>query len=155
MASGSLQGDPALASIASEHGIELTPNQVASWNLRRLRSRAGMTQERLAELMTHFGIPWTMFTVSDAELALGRVERGRRFTTDEMALLALLFYVTPTALLVPPSRDDIGDGEGEVTVRIGDLVMPRESYLTDVLLRPSGVAARDLTGEITEKLGSS
>lgn len=139
-----------LAKSASNKGVVLSPNQVASWNVRRLRAQAGMTQERLADLMAHFGIPWTVFTVSDAESALHRGERGRRFTADELALLALLFYVTPAELLVPPSTEDIGDGRGEVWVRIGAVEMPREAYLTDVLLRPSGVAARAVTGELAE-----
>src|ERR1700752_324997 len=82
---------------------DLTPNQVAAWNLRRLRKKAGMSQDRLAELVSHFGLGWTAFTVSDAELALEKGSKGRRFTPDELVLLALLFYVTPSELLVPPS----------------------------------------------------
>lgn len=134
---------------------ELTPNQVASWNLRRLRKRAGMSQQRLAELMDHFGVPWTVFTVSDAELAAERPEKGRRFTADELSLLALLFYVTPAEMLVPPTGDDIDEADREVIIRIGNLEMTREAFLTDVLLRPSGVGSRTSTGEIEERMLSA
>ena len=131
---------------------DLSPNQVASWNLRRLRKKAGMSQDRLAELVSHFGLGWTAFTVSDAELALERGSKGRRFTPDELVLLALLFYVTPSELLVPPSpaEADLAGGR-TVRVRVGDLVMSREEYLMDVLLRPSGIADRRIDGAITEK----
>ena len=78
-----------------------------------------------------------MFTVSDAELAADRRTGGRRFTPDEVAALALIFFVTPMTLMVPPPS---GDSE-EVMVAIGTLVMPRESYLTDVLLMPSRLTA--------------
>lgn len=125
----------------------LTPNQVAAWNLRRLRKQAGMTQERLAELMSHFGIPWTVFTVSDAELALRQGPKGRKFSPDELALLGLVFYVTPAALLTPPS-----DPQSAVRVGVGNIVMSRESYLTDVLLHPSGIGARDDEGMLREEI---
>jgi hypothetical protein len=110
-----------------------------------------MTQERLADLMTHFGIPWTVFTVSDAERALVRGAKGRKFTPDELALLALIFYVTPAALLTPhpdPGSDNC------VHVRIGELLLTRESYLTDVLLHPSGIGARDVEAVLTGSSGS-
>lgn len=126
----------------------MSPNQVASWNLRRLRQQAGMSQERLAELVSHFGLGWTVFTVSDAELALERGNKGRRFTPDELVLIALLFYVTPAELLVPPSPTE---GGGPVRIRVGDLVMTREEYLMDVLLRPSGIADRRIDGAIKER----
>jgi transcriptional regulator with XRE-family HTH domain len=133
---------------------ELTPNQVASWNLRRLRKRAGMSQERLAELVSHFGLAWTVFTVSDAELALDRGNKGRRFTPDELVLLALLFYVTPAELLVPPSPAEADSDDGRVVrIRVGDLVMSREEYLMDVLLRPSGIADRRTDGAIQTERG--
>ncbi len=128
----------------------LTPNQVAAWNLRRLRTQAGMTQGRLAELMTHFGIPWTVFTVSDAELAVRRGDKGRSFTLDELALLALVFYVTPAGLLTPPSPADTGTAQ-PVTMLVGDIEMSRETYLIDVLLHPSGVGARRIDGALHEE----
>jgi hypothetical protein len=133
---------------------ELTPNQVASWNLRRLRKKSGMSQERLAELVSHFGLGWTVFTVSDAELALERGNKGRRFTPDELVLLALLFYVTPAELLVPPSPAEADSEDGRVVrIRVGDLVMSREEYLMDVLLRPSGIADRRTDGAILSNRG--
>ncbi|CAN5177584.1 hypothetical protein BH18ACT5_BH18ACT5_14270 [soil metagenome] len=132
-----------IAKIASQRW---TPNQIAAWNLRRLRQQAGMSQEQLAELVSHFGLGWTVFTVSAAELAHERGEKGRRFTPDELVLLSLIFYVTPAELLLPP-----GPGESTpVRVRVGDLEMSREEYLMDVLLRPSGVASRLSTGGLDE-----
>ncbi|MBA2336779.1 MAG: helix-turn-helix transcriptional regulator [Acidimicrobiia bacterium] len=128
----------------------MTPNQVAAWNLRRLRTQAGMTQQRLAGLMSHFGIPWTVFTVSDAELAVRSGDRGRSFTLDELALLALVFYVTPAGLLTPPSLTDTGSAK-PVTMVVGDIEMSRETYLIDVLLHPSGVGARRFDGAIGEE----
>jgi len=130
---------------------DLTPNQVASWNLRRLRKKAGMSQEQVAELVSHFGLGWTVFTVSDAELALERGNKGRRFTPDELVLLGLLFYVTPAELLIPPPPTEVDPVEGRtVRIRVGDLVMSREEYLMDVLLRPSGIADRRTDGAMTE-----
>lgn len=129
-----------LAMFASSE--ELSPNQVASWNLRRLRKRAGMSQERLAEFLSRYGLGWTVFTVSDAELALERGNKGRRFTPDELVLLALIFSVTPVELLVPPSPVEVEEAGRAVRIRVGDLVMSREEYLMDVLLRPSGIADR-------------
>lgn len=129
-----------------------TPNQIASWNLRRLRAQSEMTQERLGELMTHFGISWSTFTVSDAELAVRDPDKGRRFTADELALLSLVFYVTPGDLLIPPSRSDIENADIELAIKVGDVVMSRETYLTDVLLRPSGIAARSATGSLDDRL---
>lgn len=142
-AAEAIQADPALAENASE---ELTPNQVAAWNVRRLRTGAGMTQEDLAGLMTHQGIAWTVFTVSDAESAFRRGPKGRRFTPDELALLALIFYVTPASLLTPPPDDEIAAGT-PIRMRVGDIVMTRESYLSDVLLHPMGVGARGRDGD--------
>ncbi|MGI8517913.1 MAG: helix-turn-helix domain-containing protein [Acidimicrobiia bacterium] len=124
----------------------MTPNQIAAWNLRRLRLQAGMSQERLAELVSHFGFSWTVFTVSDAELAVERGPRGRRFTPDELVMLSLIFYVTPSELLLPPGPEE----QAPVRVRVGDLDMSREEYLLDVLLRPSGVASRLSTGALDE-----
>ncbi len=113
-----------------------------------------MTQTRLAELMTHLGIPWTVFTVSDAELALKRGDKGRRFTPDELALLALVFYVTPAALLVPPRPEEVVEDMPVVRwVRVGSLVMSREAYLTDVLLHASGIGARGTDGGVLESTG--
>ena len=129
---------------------DLSPNQVAAWNLRRLRKRSGMSQERLAELVSHFGLGWTAFTVSHAEMALERGNKGRRFTPDELVLLALLFYVTPAELLVPPPPGDVDStGARPVRIRVGDLVMSREEYLMSVLLRPSGIADRRSDGAMT------
>ncbi len=51
------------------------------------------------------------------------------------------------ALLTPPCPRDTPDG-GPVQVRVGDIVMTRETYVTDVLLHPGGVAARDLDGAL-------
>jgi transcriptional regulator with XRE-family HTH domain len=145
MVDGSLEKFPRLQ--------ELSPNQVASWNLRRLRKRVGMSQERLAEVVRDLGLDWTVFTVSDAELALERGKKGRRFSPDELVLLALVFYVTPAELLVPPSPTEMGATGGRaVRIRVGDLVMSREEYLMDVLLRPSGIADRRRTdGEIRKE----
>ncbi|MCA1736065.1 MAG: hypothetical protein LC739_08120, partial [Actinobacteria bacterium] len=102
--------------------------------------------ERLAELVSHFGFGWTVFTVSDAELAVERGAKGRRFSPDELVLLALIFYVTPAELLTPPGPDE----QAPARVRVGDLDMSREEYLMDVLLRPSGVAARLSTGALDD-----
>jgi hypothetical protein len=117
-----------------------TPNQVVAWNLRRLREEAGLSQPRLAELMAHHGLAWTAFTVSDAELAADRQRRGRRFSPDEIILLATLFCVTPTALLLPPTPSDV-DAE-VVAVEVGSVTMTREEFLTQVLLMPGGVRSR-------------
>jgi hypothetical protein len=123
----------------------LSPNQIVAWNLRRLRQEAGLSQPRLAELASHHGLPWTAFTVSDAELSADPARKGRRFTPDELVVLATLFSVTPTALLVPPRPEDAGD---QVAVQVGAVTMTREEYLTEVLLVPVGVRARpiDLAG---------
>jgi hypothetical protein len=112
-----------------------------------------MSQERLAEVVRDLGLDWTVFTVSDAELALERGKKGRRFSPDELVLLALVFYVTPAELLVPPSPTEMGATGGRaVRIRVGDLVMSREEYLMDVLLRPSGIADRRRTdGEIRKE----
>ena len=119
-----------------------TPNQIVAWNLRRLREESGLSQPRLAELMAHHGLPWTTFTVSDAELAADPDRRGRRFTPDELVLLATLFCVTPTTFLVPPMPSDV---EAEmVVVEIGAVTMTREEYLTQVLLMPGGVRTRPI-----------
>ena len=107
-----------------------------------------MSQERLAEMVSHFGLGWTAFTVSDAELAAEKGTRGRRFTPDELVLLALIFYVTPAELLVPPSPSEAGGRT--VKIRVGDLLMSRDEYLMDVLLRPSGIADRRIDGAMTE-----
>lgn len=133
--------------------IELSLNQIASWNLRRLRNDAGMTQQRLADLMTDLGVAWTAFTVSDAERAADRPGKGRRFNPDELALLALLFGVTPTELLVPPSPSDLGEEPEHVAVmvRLGKLLWSREQYVTDVLLRPSGMTACRARDELEDR----
>lgn len=116
----------------------LTPNQLVAHNLRRLREEAGLSQRRLAELMSHHGLAWTMFTVSDAELAADPARRGRKFSPDELVLLAALFYVTPLTLLLPP----MGPDAPAVVVEVGRVAMTREEYLSEVLLMPSGVRTR-------------
>lgn len=142
-------GEDELIAVESraEHGDSNPVGIVAAWNLRRLRKQAGMSQKRLAELVSHFGLTWTALTVSDAELALERWAKGRRFTPDELVLLSLIFYVTPSELLLPPGPTDIKEKERIV---VGNLTLSREEYLTDVLLRPSGVGVRHSDGGISD-----
>lgn len=84
----------------------MTPNMVVASNVRRLRKLQGWTQ---AELGNRLG--WHSTVVCHAERAAERARRpGRRFSIDDVALLAGVLGVTIADLLVlPPPCPCCGD----------------------------------------------
>lgn len=82
-------------------------------NVKRLRERTGMTIYKLSALLRDAGRPIT-------PAAVGKIERKQRqVTVDDLATLAVIFGVSPSALLLPLT-DKPGDpvevtGGGTVT----------------------------------------
>ncbi len=104
-----------------------TPNAVIAWNVRRLRRERGWTQAELAErLSERDDKPWTFSIVSDVE-TVGRADRDRQFTVNEVSVLARVFQVSMIALFVP--------GPAQL-VRIGNGAYTREDYVDLVLQFP-------------------
>ncbi len=111
-------------------------NQVVAANLKRLRLHLGYTQPELAALLTNMGLPWTAFTVSQAERAVRDAQLGRRFTVEELVALAVMLETTPLYLMLPTSGG----------VRVGKVVMSREEFGFDVFLTAGfGAAGFDLS----------
>lgn len=69
---------------------------VLAANLRELRERHGLSQERLADALREASaLAWTQATVADVELG------ERHLRVEELLALALFFRVGPEALLAP------------------------------------------------------
>jgi len=74
----------------------MRPSEVFAHRLREVRTARGMSQAKLARLMTDAGRPLS-------KVALLRIENGRRgLSLDEALTLAELLNVAPAHLLSPP-----------------------------------------------------
>ncbi|WUD74600.1 helix-turn-helix transcriptional regulator [Streptomyces sp. NBC_00510] len=79
-------------------------------NVRRLRDRRGMTIYELSALLRAAGRPIT-------PAAVGKIERQQRqVTVDDLAALAVIFGVSPSALLLPLTREGAVEVTGAGTV---------------------------------------
>lgn len=93
--------------------VEIGPTGLqTAKNIERLRTELGMSQRRLAEILTDLGRP-------TPTTALSKIERGeRRVDVDDLAAIAIALGVSPTTLLLPPvanaSRTRV-TGAGPVT----------------------------------------
>lgn len=69
--------------------------KTVAFNVKRLRERTGMTIYKLSALLREAGRPIT-------PAAVGKMEREQRqVTVDDLAALAVIFGVSPSALLLP------------------------------------------------------
>jgi transcriptional regulator with XRE-family HTH domain len=85
-------------------------------NVKRLRERTGMTIYKLSALLREAGRPIT-------PAAVGKIERQQRqVNVDDLAALAVIFGVSPSALLLPltPKASDPVEVTGSGTVSAGD-----------------------------------
>jgi len=101
------------ARTATQYGP--TAKTVAT-NVKRLRERTGMTIYKLSALLREAGRPIT-------PAAVGKIEREQRqVTVDDLAALAVIFGVSPSALLLPlaPQKTDPVEVTGGGTVTAGD-----------------------------------
>lgn len=90
--------------------------QTVAANVKRLRERTGMTIYKLSALLREAGRPIT-------PAAVGKMEREQRqVTVDDLAALAVIFGVSPSALLLPltPKDSDPVEVTGGGTVTAGD-----------------------------------
>ena len=80
--------------------VEIGPTGLqTAKNIERLRTELGMSQRRLAEILTDLGRP-------TPTTALSKIERGeRRVDVDDLAAIAVALGVSPTTLLLPPVAD--------------------------------------------------
>lgn len=76
-------------------------------NVRRVRSRAGLTQAELAGMLSDAGRPIPVASI-------GRLESGKRVVdVDDLMAIALCLDVSPNALLLPEGAvDDVVDVTG-------------------------------------------
>lgn len=88
--------------------IEVGPTgRIVAANLARLRDRRGLTTRQLAGALERAGRPIPASGIT-------RMEKAERVvTTDELAALAVVLGVSPSALLLP--LDDSPEGRVEVT----------------------------------------
>jgi len=80
--------------------VEIGPTGLqTARNVERLRTSLGMSQRRLAEILTALGRP-------TPTTALSKIERGeRRVDVDDLAAIAVALGVSPATLLLPPVAD--------------------------------------------------
>lgn len=80
--------------------VEIGPTGLqTARNIERLRTELGMSQRRLAQVLTDLGRP-------TPTTALSKIERGeRRVDVDDLAAIAVALGVSPTTLLLPPVAD--------------------------------------------------
>jgi len=80
--------------------VEYGPTAVnVATNIRRIRKARGLSTYKLADRLTKVGRPI-------APSAISKVERcERQVTVDDLAALAVIFNVSPSALLLPPTDD--------------------------------------------------
>ncbi|MFI9269901.1 helix-turn-helix domain-containing protein [Kitasatospora sp. NPDC052896] len=80
--------------------VEIGPTGLqTAKNIERLRTELGMSQRRLAEILTDLGRP-------TPTTALSKIERGeRRVDVDDLAAIAVALGVSPATLLLPPVAD--------------------------------------------------
>ncbi|WP_062189052.1 helix-turn-helix domain-containing protein [Streptomyces sp. AVP053U2] len=90
--------------------------ETVAFNVKRLRERTGMTIYKLSALLREAGRPIT-------PAAVGKIERQQRqVNVDDLAALAVIFGVSPSALLLPltPKASDPVEVTGSGTVSAGD-----------------------------------
>ena len=121
--------------------VEIGPTGLqTARNVERLRTALGVSQRRLAEILTGMGRPMPT-------TALSKIERGeRRVDADDLVAIAIALGVSPATLLLPPVADATltqVTGVGQVPSRSAwdwaDGVRPLLPFPTDV----PGEAAKD------------
>ncbi|HQZ33839.1 MAG TPA: helix-turn-helix transcriptional regulator [Ilumatobacteraceae bacterium] len=78
-----------------------TPGVVLAQRVTEMRGRLQWSQDELARRMTAYGLPWSRTTVAKVE------SESRQVTVDEFVALALVFGVTPAALLTLRDSDAV------------------------------------------------
>ena len=120
--------------------IEVGPTgRTVAANIARLRERRSLTTRQLSGALERLGraVPASGIT---------RMEKGERVvTSDELAALAVVFGVSPAALLLPLA----GKPEDDVEVTGGGTVQAREAWLWASSLQPLKVTPGN---EQTERL---
>jgi hypothetical protein len=121
---------------------KLTPNQIVAWNLKRVRTLSGLTQEQAAEkLEPYLGERWSVAVFSAAERSI-EGKRIRQFTADDIHAFARAFDLPVALFLTPPSwAETIGHAASDETVSRSDYLdsifdLPenaRERLVSDVL----------------------
>ena len=114
---------------AGRHGhaglVTITPNEVVSLNLRRIRWQLGWSQQMACDALYEMtGLRWSVPSWSAMERAPMR-GRPRVFDASEILAFAYAFGVPPAALLVPPEHDPplhVVFGDGTNLIGTPDLV---------------------------------
>jgi transcriptional regulator with XRE-family HTH domain len=80
----------------------MTANQLVAYNLRRIRERDNLTQERAAEMLEPLlGRRWSKAVFSAAETSVTS-DRTREFTADEILAFSAAFGVPVGWFFMPP-----------------------------------------------------
>lgn len=84
----------------------MTANQLVAYNLRRIRERNGLTQERAAEMLEPLlGRRWSKATFSAAETSVTS-DRTREFSANEILGFSIAFGVPVGWFFMPPGPDE-------------------------------------------------
>lgn len=101
----------------------MTANQLAAYNLARIRKARGLSQEQAADLLApYLGVRWSKAVYSAAERSYDG-KRVRQFTADDLVAMASAFGVPLLYFFLPPKAEDrreasaVGSGEHEVSWR--------------------------------------
>lgn len=134
--------------------MELTPNQVVSTNLRRIRERNGLTQKTVAKLLG-----WSEESYAQAERA-AKGRRVRRFDADELYTLARALDTTVPALLLPPpgatiARDGSSEPPTELAQRVLLLDEGAQANLAELLESLPSEGRRQLQGVLEIRIADT
>ncbi len=134
--------------------MDLTPNQVVSANLRRIRERSGLTQKTTAKLLG-----WSEESYAQAERA-AKGQRVRRFDADELYALACALDTTVPALLLPPpgaavARGDTAEPPTELAQRVLLLDEGAQDNLAELLGSLNPKARADLEAVLEVRISKT